>query len=75
MDWTQLYNMSCNSSFTVSEVSYENSGISLVIDYKEDLEKRNCSFIISYDTKYIGSQGSTISFTVESSNEELIYEN
>ena len=45
MNLSQLYSLSCDSVYSVSEVSYDSAKgtLSLTVDYSEDLEDRSCN--------------------------------
>ena len=73
MDLTQLSHLNCTSTYSVSSISYSLGTLTLVVDFSEDLEERTCNLSLSFDPSIIDSANSTISFTVNSINEPLIF--
>ena len=73
MNLSQNFNFSCDSSYTIASFTYHNGIISMVVDYFDDMEDRNCNVTLGYDSTYLNSQASVLNFTVDSRNTELLY--
>ena len=73
MNLAQLSHLNCTSTYSVSSISYNLGTLTLVVDFSEDMEERNCNLSLSFDPSIIDSANSTISFTVNSINEPLLY--
>jgi len=47
----------------------------VLVDYREDMENRNCNLTLAYDPSIIDRPASSLSFTVISENTELLFFN
>ena len=73
MDFNSYVSFNCNSTYSVSDVSYSSGELVLTADYTEDIEDRTCNLTLSFDPSLVSSQAHSSIFIVQSSNIALLY--
>lgn len=72
VDLSSHVTLSCASTYTVSEVSYGEGLLRVVADYTEDLEGRQCSLTLDFNSTAIVSPTASLEFTADSSTQPLV---
>ena len=73
MDFSNYVSFICNSTYSVSDISYSSGELMLTADYTEDMEDRTCNLTLSFDPSLVSSQVQTSIFIVQSSDIALLY--
>lgn len=71
MDLMSLANFHCESSFTVSQITYSDGILKIVVDYTKDLEGLTAQLFVEFDSDIIISPNVSLSFNIKSSNSPL----
>ena len=73
IDFNSAVTFNCDSSYSVSAITFTNGALSIAADYTEDMEEKNCNITVTYDPLVLESPNSTLSLIVQSDNVALLY--
>ena len=73
LDFSQCASLSCNTTFEMSSISYASGILTIVTNYSEDFEDKDCTLSISYNSELIQDTNSSLNFTVKSDGTPLLY--
>ena len=62
MDLYQQVNLSCDASYSISEITYSSGNLKIIADYTTDMEGLNCNLTVVYDHSVIVSPTFALSF-------------
>lgn len=72
MKFEQYLTFDCDSTYSVSQVSYSSGTLKIEADYTEDMESRMCNLTLAYDQTLVEIQNNTLSFKAKSDNYPLV---
>ena len=72
MQLSKQVSLDCNSLYSISQISYTSGTLTLIIDYSEDLEGRDCTLEMAFDPNVIASDNATLSFQAVSDTLPLV---
>lgn len=75
MNISKYLNFSCDSTYSIASITYDNGIIELNVDYTEDMEDRSCILTLAYDPTIVDRPASQLTFDVKSNDMKLIVSN